>query len=85
VNIDLDYYVSSPNWQYYIDEAKAIGLEAGATHILVVKSFDDPEDLGTWFCFADDRHGTYDENSGVIEKRCENGGGHVCATLNLEK
>lgn len=80
---DFDFYEPDPNWKTYVDRAKAIGIDNGMTHLIVVGSWDDPEDQGHWFHFADNKYGTYNQNSGVIEKRCENGGGIVRAIIEL--
>jgi nitrate reductase alpha subunit len=79
----MHYHVDSPNWEYYVEEAKLRGLQEGASHLIVATSWDDPDDLTTEFYFAFDDEGDYDKDSGVIEKRVNNGGGQIRAVIEL--
>jgi nitrate reductase alpha subunit len=79
----MQYSVDSPNWEYYVEEAKLRALEEGATHLIVATSWDDPEDLRTFFYFAFDDEHEYNRYSTVIEKRVNNGGGNVRAVIEL--
>lgn len=80
---DLNFWDSSPNWWLYLDQATQRGVENGATHLIVVRDMYDGNDAGIFYCYADERGGIYDEDPGVIQKRCENNGYSVLACIEL--